>query len=101
MFSVVQMNFVPGKQVSRRVFNGIGLYIQSLTQLLENTTREMVVTVAKLSNSNLSFLVRLCIVTLIMFLSISIDLVSITILTLATHANMINIVITSSRGNLN
>ena len=98
LFSVVQMNFVPRKHVSGRIFNCIGLFIRRVTQLLASSTCEIVVNITKLYiYFNLVLLARLCIVTLI-FLFIDLTALLVAILTLATHSNMINI-ITSSCAN--
>ena len=61
----------------------------------------MIVNVAKLSNAlNLLFLVRLCIATSMMFLSINLAALPVKVFTLTTHSNMINCIITMSRGNI-
>ena len=71
-----------------------------LTRLLENTTCKTIVNIAKLFNAlNLLFLINLCIVTSLMFLSIDLAAQPIIILTSATYSSMITTTITSSREN--
>ena len=93
------MNFVLGKHTPGSGFNGIGLFIQSSTQLLENTKCQMIVNITKLSNAlNVLFLIRLCFTSTI-FLSINLATLLVVILTLIAYSNIINIIITSSCDN--